>query len=253
MQNNRFILAGLLAIALTACGGGGGDDDGVKVNQPTNGGDNATQKVNNVSYMKFSEGQRIKGDDSGEFPQLNIMNLDGRNLEIIPANVSSKSTIQTNDSNISRLVGANLSYARYGVISYKKDKRDYIFWQGILTQENDMPNVNNVQYNGYAVGYRRADGATDKGTSSFTAHFKDKKMTGTIKLEKFGTFQFDDIKIDKNTFEGTQEVKVPNQSLPTYHNISGGFYGAKAEEVAGGFFNSGKEIIGTFGAKKQSK
>lgn len=40
MQNNRFILASLLAFALTACGGGGGGDDGVQVNQPTQQGDN---------------------------------------------------------------------------------------------------------------------------------------------------------------------------------------------------------------------
>ena len=250
MQNNRFILAGLLAIALTACGGGGGDDDGVKVNQPTNGGDNATQELD-IGYKIYSNGKRVDDEDdehADEHPQnrLNVMNLDGRNLVIIPDNVKSQGVLRLEDSTTKRWVGgADLSYARYGVVSYIKENKDYLFFQGIQTKEKDMPTDNGVKYSGNAVAYRIADRALDKGTVEFTANFKDKKMSGSIKLDNFGTLKYDTISIEENEFHGSQwDGKTTNK-------IQGSFYGAKAAEMAGGF--DGQGIKGTFGAKKQSK
>ena len=250
MQNNRLILAGLLAFALTACGGGGGDD-GVKVNPQTNGGDNVTQELD-IGYKIYSNGQRVDDDDEDNaadlHPQnrLNVMNLDGRNLVIIPNGVQSKGILRTEDSTMKRWVGgADLSYARYGVVSYVKENKDYLFFQGIETKEKDMPTDNGVKYSGNAVAYRIADRALDKGTVSFTADFKDRKMTGSINLEKFGTLKYDDIKIDGNEFDGIQ------WNATTANTIEGSFYGKNAAEMAGGF--DGQGIKGTFGAKKQSK
>ena len=249
MQSNRLILAILLTFALTACGGGGGDD-GVKVNPQTNGGDNVTQELD-VGYKIFSNGIEVddeEEDNAGDlYPQnrLNVMNLDGRNLVIIPDGVQSQSILRTEDSTMRRWVGANLSYARYGVIAFDKEKKDYLFFQGIETKEKDMPTDNGVKYSGYAVAYRIADRALDKGTVSFTADFKDKKMTGSINLDNFGTLKYDNINIDEHECDGIQwDGKTTNK-------IQGSFYGEKAAEMAGGF--DGQGIKGTFGAKKQSK
>ena len=126
-----------------------------------------------------------------------------------------------------------------------KENKDYLFFQGIQTKEKDMPTDNGVKYSGNAVAYRIADRALDKGTVEFTANFKDKKMSGSIKLDNFGTLKYDTISIEENEFHGSQwDGKIANK-------IQGSFYGAKAAEMAGGF--DGQGIKGTFGAKKQSK
>ena len=135
------------------------------------------------TYKIYSNGIEVddeEEDNAGDlYPQnrLNVMNLDGRNLVIIP----NKETgiVNRNANGVSGLVGGGeLSYARYGVLSFS-DKKDYIFVQGIesqKTKKTDMPNTNGVKYSGNAVAYRLADRALDKGTVEFTANFKDKKI-----------------------------------------------------------------------------
>lgn len=256
MNAKLLTLTALSVFALAACGGGGSDSP-VQTTQSTKQPNNTKPSTPvadgklDVEYDIYRNGREIKHDDAAEdrYQQnrLNVMNLDGKNFTIIPNN--EKGIVNRNANGVSGLVGGGeLSYARYGVLSFSNDKKDYIFVQGVESQETkkwDMPNTNGVIYKGNAVAYHISDGALDKGTVTFTANFADKNpnMSGSINLEKFGILKYNNIKIDGNDFEGGSGAR----------KIEGDFYGAKAAEMAGEFEAKDKGIIGVFGAKKQGK
>ena len=248
MNAKLLTLTALSVFALAACGGGGSDSP-VQTTQPTKQPNNTKPTTHvadgklDVEYEIYRNGREIDDDKAEDkYPQnrLNVMNLDGRDLVIIP----NKETgiVNRNANGVKGLVGGgDLSYARYGVLSFN-DKKDYIFVQGIESQETkkwDMPNTNNVTYTGNAVAYRISNGELDKGT----VKFKNPNMNGSINLEKFGTLTYNNIKIVGNDFEGGAGLR----------KIDGDFYGPKAAEMAGEFEAKDKGIIGVFGAKKQGK
>ena len=256
MKNTFALIAIFSALTLTACGGGGGSDSPVSVNQPTNGGNpvvNPNQPLN-YDYAIFENGKRVDGPswaDNAEptYPQnrLNIMNLDGRNLEILPTGVTgSIVSLEDKSKGIRKTVGGNLSYARYGIISYDKEKKDYVFFQGIPSVS--IPKSGTATYKGYAVAIRPSDREISKGTSSFSVDFANKTLTGEIKTEKFGDFVFNQGTIDKDDSFYIKDDK----NLIGY----GEFAGTNAAEMAGEFSqrdasNPKNDIYGTFGAKKQ--
>ena len=238
---------------LVACGGGGSDDPNrppVKVVDHTNPNPpkpapSAQQDVD-PEYMIYQNGRRIDDDNDERYrqTQLNVMNLDGRNLEIIPTgSIGSIVTTNEGSTGIKRTVGgADLQYARFGVISYTQEGKDYIFHQGVETAERDMPRVGTANYTGNAVGYRTADGFVETGTANFTANFVTKKMTkADINFKTLGQFSLKNARIDDDEFEGR------NGSL----KMEGNFYGQKAAELAGKFSDTSKGVVGVFGAKKQ--
>ena len=270
MNAKLFALTALSVLALAACGGGGGSDSPVQTTQETKQPNNVQQQQQqkpqqqsqqqsqqqqpvtgklDVEYDIYRNGREINDDDAAEdrYQQnrLNVMNLDGREFVIIPNKQTS--IVSRNENGANGLVGGGeLMYARYGVLSFsdKNDKKDYIFVQGIESQKTkkwDMPNTNGVKYSGNAVAYRISDGKKDQGTVTFTANFADRNpnMNGVIKLNTFGTFTYNNIKIDGNDFEGGSGAR----------KIEGDFYGEKAKEMAGEFKVNG--IKGVFGAKKQ--
>ncbi|MBQ9682248.1 MAG: transferrin-binding protein-like solute binding protein [Neisseriaceae bacterium] len=244
MKRTFALVATLSLLTLTACGGG--SDSPVAVNQPTNSGNpvvNPNQQLD-YDYVVFKNGTNTNADHDDGYPQnrLNIMNLDGRNIEILPPNVSG-SIVETYEGStgIRRTVGGNLSYARYGVISYEKEKKDYSFYQGIPSAS--IPKTGTATYKGGAVAFRPADRAVSKGTSSFNVDFAQKTVVGEIDTEKFGKVSLNGgIKEDWGGFGGG--------------NFQGAFYGDNAAEMAGEFTrhdtsNPKNDIYGTFGAKKQ--
>lgn len=253
MKNTFALMATLSALTLTACGGGGGSDSPVSVNPQTNGGNNVVPL--SYDYAIFENGERVDENNSEPtYPQnrLNIMNLDGRNLEILPTGVTgSIVSLEDKSKGIRKTVGGNLSYARYGIISYDKEKKDYVFYQSIASETSIIPKTGTATYKGYAVAIRPSDREISKGTSSFNVDFDKKTLTGEIKTEKFGNFVFNQGEIHKyNNFS----LKGDKNLLGT-----GEFAGKNAEEITGYFsqkedrsYNPSKnDIYGTFGAKKQ--
>ncbi|MBO7380944.1 MAG: hypothetical protein J6U05_04640, partial [Neisseriaceae bacterium] len=109
-----------------------------------------------------------------------LLSIVPRNIEILPPNVSG-SIVETYEGStgIRRTVGGNLSYARYGIISYDKEKKDYVFFQGIPSVS--IPKSGTATYKGYAVAIRPSDREISKGTSSFRVDFTNKTLTGEIK------------------------------------------------------------------------
>lgn len=265
MNAKLFTLTTFSLLVLTACGGGGSADNPnnspVVVNSPTKQQGTFDAQIFSNGVETFHEwGLSNSGNPLDLELGLNVLNLEGRQLEIIPTNISG-SMIETTEGStgIRRTVGGNLSYARYGVISLNNEKKDYVFFQGI--QSSTIPTTGTATYKGYAVAYRPADRLVSKGTSSFEVNFANKTLTGEINTEKFGNFKFTDGEIHHkaNNFKnGDFSFKNLNATNAIFGD--GGFYGENAAEMAGSFVvrtqNSAiskNDIYGTFGAKKQGK
>lgn len=262
MQNNRFILASLLALALTACGGGGGDD-GVQVNQATKPNQSTTVELRGEINIQAGGALKFTNPKNDSMQTLNILDAHGENLIIVPDNNDGKiyDGIEAYDSNtkVRRLVGANLSYARWGIISFtgknKEDIRTYRFFNGIPTVKSDLPK-GTAQYKGYAVAsihVPKADTAyiteTDTGTSLLNVDFSKKEVDLEITLKKNGKLTF-----DKATFTDMDgKTYYDNYRNNSGNNaFAGAFYGSQAAETAGlfGITKDNKHIEGAFGAKK---
>lgn len=264
-------LLGTTLFTLTACGGGGSGDtqSGVSLNSSVNpnvsvsytsgnnnNNNNATlpeqqgQTMYWRDYLIYENGKAVRSTTEGfegaetGYPQndFTLMNLDGRKFPI-PAENNSEKLIEINDKDkgTRATIGTNLSYARYGVVSYDKENMDYVFYQGYATDEKQMPKTGKFTYTGFAVGYRESDRAVSKGTSSFNVNFGERTINGTIALDKFGT-------------HSVQATINGNEIVGNSNGINEGFfYGKNAQEMAGDFSVShqGKYIEGNFGAKRK--
>ena len=273
MMRTFSTLSILALLTLTACGGGGDSEYGVSLNSSVNpyvsisvtnngGNQNNTPNTSNHlpeqqgqtmywrDYLVYENGKAVRSPTYGQanaedgYPQndFRLMNLDGRQFQMIPTGNTDKTVIETNQNGVRSMIGANLSYARYGVVLYDNEKTDYVFYQGYATDAKQMPQTGSAKYTGYAIAYRESDRAISKGLSSFDVNFAAKTVKGTLTLDKFGTHSVQ-AKID-----GNEIVKVNNGGIH-----SGYFYGKNAQEMAGDFYakHQNKEIYGNFGAKKK--
>ncbi|HGG9979499.1 TPA: transferrin-binding protein-like solute binding protein [Neisseria meningitidis] len=201
---------------------------------------------------------------------------------------------------------SNLNYLKYGMLTRKNSKsamqagesssqadakteqvEQSMFLQGERTDENKIPNDQNVVYRGSWYGYiandkstswsGNASNATSGNRADFTVNFGDKKITGTLTADnrQEATFTIDG-NIKDNGFEGTAKTAESGFDLDqsnttrtpkayiTDAKVQGGFYGPKAEELGGWFAypgdkqtknatnasgNSSATVV--FGAKRQ--
>ncbi|CWP51928.1 transferrin-binding protein B [Neisseria meningitidis] len=201
---------------------------------------------------------------------------------------------------------SNLNYLKYGMLTRKNSKsamqagesssqadakteqvEQSMFLQGERTDENKIPNDQNVVYRGSWYGYiandkstswsGNASNATSGNRAEFTVNFADKKITGTLTADnrQEATFTIDG-NIKDNGFEGTAKTAESGFDLDqsnttrtpkayiTDAKVQGGFYGPKAEELGGWFAypgdkqtknatnasgNSSATVV--FGAKRQ--
>lgn len=202
---------------------------------------------------------------------------------------------------------SNLNYLKYGMLTRKtagntgeggngsqaaaktEQVEQSMFLQGERTDENKIPNDQNVVYRGSWYGHIANDtswsgNASDKeggNRAEFTVNFGEKKITGTLTAEnrQEATFTIDG-KIEGNGFSGTAKTaelgfdldqknttRTPKAYI-TDAKVQGGFYGPKAEELGGWFAypgdkqtenttvasgngNSASSATVVFGAKRQ--
>lgn len=201
---------------------------------------------------------------------------------------------------------SNLNYLKYGLLTRKtagntgeggngsptaaaQTDAQSMFLQGERTDENKIPNDQNVVYRGSWYGHIASStswsgNASDKeggNRAEFTVNFGEKKITGTLTAEnrQAATFTIDG-KIEGNGFSGTAKTaelgfdldqknttRTPKAYI-TDAKVQGGFYGPKAEELGGWFAysddkqtknatdasgngNSASSATVVFGAKRQ--
>lgn len=201
---------------------------------------------------------------------------------------------------------SNLNYLKYGLLTRKtagntvgsdngsptaaaQTDAQSMFLQGERTDENKIPNDQNVVYRGSWYGHiasstswsGNASNATSGNRAEFTVNFDTKKINGTLTAEnrQEATFTIDG-KIEGNGFSGTAKTADLGFDLDqsnttgtpkayiTNAKVQGGFYGPKAEELGGWFAypgdkqtenttvasgngNSASSATVVFGAKRQ--
>lgn len=203
---------------------------------------------------------------------------------------------------------SNLNYLKYGMLTRKNSKsamqaggnssqadakteqvEQSMFLQGERTDENKIPNDQNVVYRGSWYGHIASStswsgNASDKeggNRAEFTVNFDKKKINGTLTADnrQAATFTIEG-DIEGNGFSGTAKTADSGFDLDQSNNtrtpkayitdakVQGGFYGPKAEELGGWFAypgdkqtknatvasgngNSASSATVVFGAKRQ--
>ncbi|HGO7000014.1 TPA: transferrin-binding protein-like solute binding protein [Neisseria meningitidis] len=200
---------------------------------------------------------------------------------------------------------SNLNYLKYGMLTRKtagntgeggngsptaaQTDAQSMFLQGERTDENKIPNDQNVVYRGSWYGHI-ANGTSWSGNASnenggnkaeFTVNFAEKKLNGTLTARERTSPTFTiTATIQDNGFSGTAKTADLGFDLDqsnttgtpkayiTDAKVQGGFYGPKAEELGGWFAypgdkqtekatvasgdgNSASSATVVFGAKRQ--
>ncbi|HFB4144593.1 TPA: transferrin-binding protein-like solute binding protein [Neisseria gonorrhoeae] len=170
---------------------------------------------------------------------------------------------------------SNLNYLKYGLLTRKNSESamqagesssrtavqtaqgaQSMFLQGERTDENKIPQGQDIVYRGSWYGYivsgtswsGNASNATSGNRAEFTVNFDAKKINGKLTAENRSEATFTiDAMIDGNGFKGTAKTGnggfAPDQNSSTGTHkvhitsaaVQGGFYGPKAEELGGWF------------------
>ncbi|EMT9209772.1 transferrin-binding protein-like solute binding protein [Neisseria gonorrhoeae] len=169
---------------------------------------------------------------------------------------------------------SNLNYLKYGLLTRKTAGNTggggkgsqaaaqtaqgarSMFLQGERTDENKIPQGQDIVYRGSWYGYivsgtswsGNASNATSGNRVEFTVNFDAKKINGKLTAENRSEATFTiDAMIDGNGFKGTAKTGnggfAPDQNSSTGTHkvhitsaaVQGGFYGPKAEELGGWF------------------
>lgn len=149
--------------------------------------------------------------------------------------------------------GVNLGSALWG-LSYGTSSSvggngylEMAFAQGFATDASVMSALTGTAtYQGRAVisgaGFDVAQATSVEADSTFSVDFGNKTLTGTISPSANSTTSFDDISlaasITGNAFSGEKDGTT----------TSGQFYGTNGNELAGTFENTGKDLLGAYGA-----
>lgn len=170
---------------------------------------------------------------------------------------------------------SNLNYLKYGMLTRKNSESAMqagesssqaaaqtaqgarsMFLQGERTDENKIPQGQDIVYRGSWYGYivsgtswsGNASNATSGNRAEFTVNFDAKKINGKLTAENRSEATFTiDAMIDGNGFKGAAKTGnggfAPDQNSSTGTHkvhitsaaVQGGFYGPKAEELGGWF------------------
>lgn len=140
------------------------------------------------------------------------------------------------------------SNVRFGAIeSQDPSQDDILFYNGYPT--TSMPSSGVVTYRGDSIISADTDKLPDedyfKGSSSFSADFGNKKLTGTLRTDNKDVVKID-ANISGNGFSGTAKSDLLNSQ----GKAEGKFYGENAKELGGSAKANDNSWGAAFAAKK---
>ena len=141
------------------------------------------------------------------------------------------------------------SNVRFGAVeSQDPSQDDILFYNGYPT--TSMPSSGVVTYRGDSIISADTDKLPDedylKGSSSFSADFGNKKLTGTLRTDNKDVVKID-ANISGNGFSGTAKSDLLNSQ----GKAEGKFYGENAKELGGSAKANDNSWVGAYGAKAQ--
>lgn len=274
----KFSLTALAALTLVACGSSGGGDAGsssqaptkdkqaAQTTQPAKKQNNSSNSVSTSSNNKTGGAIVVDSDNKGNVTAKTValtsanlykINVDGKDIPIgFGPGISARGWTQATAKTINgmKLNGklevccGSYSNVRFGAIeSQDPSQDDILFYNGYPT--TSMPSSGVVTYRGDSIISANTDKLPDedylKGSSSFTADFGNKKLTGTL-----STHNKDVVKIDANIsgngFSGTAKSELLNSQ----GKAEGKFYGENAKELGGSANANDNSWGAAFAAKK---
>jgi putative lipoprotein len=203
----------------------------------------ATQQIDGY-YSKISQ-SGMEGDDISHIGDINILELDGQKIPLLPETEPQRAEVFGNVNEKSVLVAANhLKYGRYGFYGLRNENGDihtsYMFYQGVITPEAAMPQEGQAFYRGYAL-YSDVGQANTFGNSIFMVDFGRKSLSGAVYSENG---EFDEVNLE-GQIVGNRFFHVDEKEQKI---MSGMFLGPQAEELTGRFDHLLESKNGTFGA-----
>jgi len=273
----KFSLTALATLTLAACGssGGGGagrrsqaptkDKPAAQANQPTKKQNNSNTPMLPSSNNKTG-GVIVVDDEGGRVvaksialtsPNLYKINVDGKDIPIgFGPGISARGWTQATAKTINGMklngklevcCGA-YSDVRFGAIeSQDPSQDDMFFYNGYPT--TSMPSSGVVTYRGDSIISADTDKLPDedylKGSSSFSADFGNKKLTGTLRTDNKDVVKID-ANISGNGFSGTAKSDLLNSQ----GKAEGKFYGENAKELGGSANANDNSWGAAFAAKK---
>lgn len=273
----KFSLTALATLTLAACGSSGGDDAGSRSQAPTKDkpaaqANQPTKKQNNSNTPMLPSSNNKTGgvivvDDEGgrvvtksialTSPNLYKINVDGKDIPIgFGPGISARGWTQATAKTINGMklngklevcCGA-YSDVRFGAIeSQDPSQDDMFFYNGYPT--TSMPSSGVVTYRGDSIISADTDKLPDedylKGSSSFSADFGNKKLTGTLRTDNKDVVKID-ANISGNGFSGTAKSDLLNSQ----GKAEGKFYGENAKELGGSAKANDNSWGAAFAAKK---
>lgn len=271
----KFSLTALAALTLAACGSSGGGDAGSSSQAPTkdNQAAQATQSAKNQSNSVSPSSDNKTGgaivvdsDNKGNVtaktvaltsPDLYKINVDGKDIPIgFGPGINSRGWTVASAQTINgmKLNGklevccGSYSNVRFGAIESQDPSQDDIFfYNGYPT--TSMPSSGVASYSGDSIISADTDKLPDedyvKGSSTFSADFGNKKLTGTISAGNVDVVKVD-ANISGNGFAGTAKSDLLNSQ----GTAEGKFYGENAKELGGLVKANDNSWGAAFAAKK---
>jgi hypothetical protein len=274
----KFSLTALAALTLAACGSSGGGDAGsssqaptkdkqaAQTTQPAKKQNNSSNPASTSSNNKTGGAIVVDSDNKGHVTAKTVVltsanlykiNVDGKDIPIgfgpgISSGGWSVSKAQTiNGMKLNGKLEAccgSYSNVRFGAIeSQDPSQDDMFFYNGYPT--TSMPSSGVVTYRGDSIISADTDKLPDedylKGSSSFSADFGNKKLTGTLRTDNKDVVKID-ANISGNGFSGTAKSDLLNSQGKT----EGKFYGENAKELGGSANANDNSWGAAFAAKK---
>ena len=274
----KFSLTALAALTLAACGSSGGGDAGsssqaptkdkqaAQTTQPAKKQNNSSNPASTSSNNKTGGAIVVDSDNKGHVTAKTValtsanlykINVDGKDIPIgfgpgISSGDWSVSKAQTiNGMKLNGKLEAccgSYSNVRFGAIeSQDPSQDDMFFYNGYPT--TSMPSSGVVTYRGDSIISADTDKLPDedylKGSSSFSADFGNKKLTGTLRTDNKDVVKID-ANISGNGFSGTAKSDLLNSQ----GKAEGKFYGENAKELGGSANANDNSWGAAFAAKK---
>ena len=274
----KFSLTALATLTLAACGSSGDGDAGSRSQAPTKDkpatqANQPTKKQNNSNTPMLPSSNNKTGgvivvDNEGDnvvtknialtSPDLYKINVDGKDIPIgFGPGFGSVGWAGTKAQTLNgmKLNGklevccGTYSNVRFGAIENQDPSQDDIFfYNGYPT--TSMPSSSVVTYRGDSIISADTDKLPDedylKGSSTFTADFGNKKLTGTISAGNVDVVTVD-ARISGNGFAGTAKSALLNSQ----GTAEGKFYGENAKELGGLVKANDNSWGGAFAAAKK--
>lgn len=165
---------------------------------------------------------------------------------------------------LSESADENLQTMRFGKLEQPENGNAYYYVQGYLTKASDVPTTGTAEYAGHWSGYGEGDAvfSGDKMDARFSADWASKTLDGKLynanqSLEGDPAIAFS-ADISGNAFSGTTSTlkldtntgSLDSTPITGEANVSGHFYGDKANELGGQISKEDGSFGGVFGAKQ---